>query len=444
MPKRCVIANIAKPDANKKRRAVEVDPLASHKSIVVDSLMESNLPESTKDMLKVVLPFAYEQPRHDYQNKVLDMLLDTFTNAEADLQSTVDEEQNQLNSAEEQRSNLEAAITAADAVVQEAVSKVSTSAELKAQAEESLAQASSALSAKETEHNAILAQAGKAEESKLLLEIAMTSKLELMEMIPKNPSKVASLKVQLDVLIQDRNLVNAVQLSLNKEPAERGSFDCLVLVQLDKEFIRLEQKNEAEIGEAEPSTRACQEALAALASAQEKSAQHAQEMRESHKQCVAERKSADLDLGMTKSSLKCFEKESKLWVASLETAKTAVADFQHGPMESLRVLTTGVILEPQDLAVDAQDELLEEATATATHEVQEPREVQEVGASNDVDMAQLPVEQPIPEAAEPIEAVTELPIQVDVNDEVPTAQMKLDDCPSTAPPPPELVGCAGA
>lgn len=437
MPKRCVIANIAKPDANKKRRAVEVDPLASHKSNVVDSLMESNLPESTKDMLKVVLPFAYEQPRHDYQNKVLDMLLDTFTNAEADLQSTVDEEQNQLNSAEEQRSNLEASITAADAVVQEAVAKVSTSAEIKGQAEEALASASSALSAKETEHNAILAQAGKAEESKLLLEIAMTSKLELMEMIPKNPSKVASLKVQLDVLIQDRNLVNAVQLSLNKEPAERGSFDCLVLVQLDKEFIRLEQKNEVEISEAEPSKRACQEALAALASAQEKSAQHAQEMRESHKQCVAERKSADLDLGMAKSSLKCFEKESKLWVANVESAKAALVEFQHGPMESLRVLTTGVILEPQDLAVDAQDEVLEEATTT--QQIQELQEVKEVEPSNDIDMAQLPVEA----VTVPVEAVT-VPCLTEAITEVPTAQLKLDDCPSTAPPPPELVGCAGA
>jgi len=395
--------------------------------------MQSNLPESAKDMLKVVLPFAYEQPRHDHQSKVLDMVLDTFTKAVADLQGVVECGQQQLNSADEQRSNHDAAIIAAEAVVQEAGSKVSMSADLKAQAEEALAQASSALSVKESENGALLAQASKAEESKLLLELAVTSKLELMDMMPKSPPKVASLKTQLDALIQDKNLVNAVQLSLNKEPAERGPFDCLVLEQLDKEFIRLQQTLEVQIREAEPCKIACQEALATLASAQEQGAQHAQEMREAHKQCVGERKSADLELGMSKSSLKCFEKESKQWVASLESAKAALAEFQHGPMESLRVLTTGVILEPQDLEVDAQDkveddEAVNQVQVDAQDEVEDDEavnQVQEVAVSNDVDMSQLPVEQQTLEDAQPIET-------------------KLDDCSSSAPPPPELVGCAGA
>jgi len=444
--KRCVVAV---HDSNKKRR--EEDPLAAHKGNVLESVLDSDLPEGSKDMLKVLLPFAYGQPRHEHQNKVLDMVLETFARRETDLQGDVAEKQKQVEMSEQQRTDLNAAIAAAEAVVQEASLKVATSADLKSQSEEALAQACNAHNTKQSEHNTLVCLGNKAEETKLLLELAFTSKAELVDLTPKNASKVASFKSQLDVLVQDKNLVTAVQLSLGKEPTERGPFERLVLEQLDKELSRIQENIEREIAESEPAKTASQDALTSLAAVQQQAAQHAEEMRDSHKQCVAERKEAEVDLGVAKSSMKCFEKESKQIAADLEVAQAALLEFQHGPMESLRLLTTGTTLEPQEPVAEVLEEpvaevleepvteVLQEPVAEVVGDVvdQKADDVQPVvEQSDDVNMAQ--------EAAPTELPATELPVDAAEDVVVPEASLKVDECASVAPPPPELVGCAGA
>jgi len=272
-----------------------------------------------------------------------------------------------------------------------------------------------------------------------------------VDLTPKNASKVASFKSQLDVLVQDKNLVTAVQLSLGKEPTERGPFERLVLEQLDKELSRIQENIEREIAESEPAKTASQDALTSLAAVQQQAAQHAEEMRDSHKQCVAERKEAEVDLGVAKSSMKCFEKESKQIAADLEVAQAALLEFQHGPMESLRLLTTGTTLEPQEPVAEVLEEpvaevleepvteVLQEPVAEVVGEVvdQKADDVQPVvEQSDDVNMAQ--------EAAPTELPATELPVDAAEDVVVPEASLKVDECASVAPPPPELVGCAGA
>jgi len=390
----------AAPVANKKQKVTKVhqvvDPAVAKKEMILKVLQDSELPSGVKDMFKVMLPFALQTPRHQYQDDLLGMISSQLTSTEADLVTICGEKQQKVSSSADQRVGLEAEIVASTEVLDSASSDLSLAFDTKQQTELSLNEASSLFSERERVHDEVVARVGASAGTKLELELAISSKVELdLPEVPERQAKLASFKTQIESLVQDSNLNNAVLMSLGKEPDARGTFDTMVLQQLDSELMKLLETVTHDIETGDEEQVKSQESLAAGERALENARTVQQDATTAHKEALGCKKNADAALTAATKKLREFEKEVRQWTAELATANDSLTAFQSGPLAALEELSAEPVEEVA--AVEAEAEVSEESAEPVEEvaAVEAEAEVSEesVGAVDDATSAAQAVEQ---------------------------------------------------
>jgi len=332
-----------------------VDPSVAKKQLILNVLQESDLPGGVKDMFRVMLPFAFQTPRHQYQDDLLGMVSSQLKASEADLVAVCDEAQQKVSAAADERVGLEAEIVASTAGLESASHDLSLAFDTKQQTEVSLNEASSLFSDLERAHNEVVARVGAAAGTKMELEIAISSKMELdLPEAGERQTKLAAFKTKIESLVQDSNLSNAVLMSLAKEPEARGTFDAMVVQQLDAELTKLLEKVTNDIATGDEDQVKSQEAFTAGELAFEKSRTVQQDAATAHKEALAFKKSADATLSSASKKLREFEKEVKQWTADFASATDSLQAFQTGPLVALEELSAEPVEEVPEVEAEAE------------------------------------------------------------------------------------------
>jgi len=319
----------------------------------------------------------------------------------------VSEKEEKVSSSADQRVALEAEIVASTAAVESASSDLSQAFNTKQQSELSLNEASSLFSERERAHNEVVARLGAAAGTKLELELAISSKLELDVLKgPERQAKLASFKTQIESLVKDSNLSNAVLMngnllsrhranllsSLGKESEARGTFDTMVLQLLDSDLTKLLEQFTHDIESGDEEQVKSQESLAAGELAFENARTVQQEASTAHKETFVCKKNADATLSAASKKLREFEKEVRQWTADLATANDSLMAFQNGPLVALEELSAVPVEEVA--AIEAEAEASEESAGAVDETTSTPQAVEET-VPQDVSMAPADVALPV-------------------------------------------------
>merc|ERR1712238_140150 len=182
-------------------------------------------------------------------------------------------------------------------------------------------------------------------------------------------TKLAALKTKIESLVQDSNLSNAVLMSLAKEPEARGTFDAMVVQQLDAELTKLLEKVTNDIATGDEDQVKSQEAFTAGELAFEKSRTVQQDAATAHKEALAFKKSADATLSSASKKLREFEKEVKQWAADFASATDSLQAFQTGPLVALEELSAEPVEEVPEVEAEASEESADAMNVETTAEV---------------------------------------------------------------------------
>jgi len=235
----------------------------------------------------------------------------------------------------------------------------------------------------------VVARIGAAAGTKLELELAISSKVELdLPEVQERQTKLASFKTQIGSLVQDSNLSNAVLMSLGKEAEARGAFDTMVLQQLDSELTKLLEKVTHDIATGDEEQVKSQEALTAGELAFQSARTVQQDATTAYKEALGCKKNADAALAAASKKLREFEKEVKQWTADLATANDSLTAFQNGPLVALEELSAEPVEE-----VEAEAEVSEESAGAVDDAT--TAEVVEETVTQDVTMAPANVACPV-------------------------------------------------
>merc|ERR1712046_31266 len=213
-------------------------------------------------------------------------------------------------------------------------------------AEQSLSEFNSAFTEAENKHNEVAARIGAADSTKMQLELAISSKAELdVPDAPDRPAKIASFKTQIESLVKEQSLRTAVLLSQAKQPTERGSFDTMVLHQLETELQKLLEKAEGDLASGDDEQAKSKDALAAAEAALESAKTVHEDAASSHKEAVARKKGVASASAAAAKKLRDFDKELKQWTADVVSAEESLKEFQNGPLVAFEELSVDAVPE---------------------------------------------------------------------------------------------------
>lgn len=154
-------------------------------------------------------------------------------------------------------------------------------------------------------------------------------------------AKSSDFAARMKELVADCNLINAVQLSLGKPAASRGSFEQMVVKEVEEKCAKLIAGTQQETASAEEEKTKTQEALLFL----EKELETAKSLYENAQiaACNAEvsKSAADDAMKEARSGLKLFQDEEvEQRTSAVVAAQAALRTYQEVPLTALKALTT--------------------------------------------------------------------------------------------------------
>jgi DNA repair exonuclease SbcCD ATPase subunit len=360
---------------------------ASSKCATVVAQMKTfeAFPKACRTMLASIadsILTTYAADRHPFQVQALEMFAQTVAMIEADLEKKVSEAQAAVENSGTDHAAHQAAVTAAEA-------KLAGSSEEVTKLKENLA--ASASSEKDAKAALVSAQAGlqakkdelESEGSKKKdLESAKESYEELKASTQVGKDGRTSLKTLIKVLkdfgLED-TVVDALSEVLLKDPAKLGTFDKIVLEQVDAKFPEWAASVESSI-------KACESLLEELpksvADAEQQCAARADDsktLREALDTATAAASEAKTEVKEVSATLKAFEKTMPALESDLEEAKAALSSFKEGPAQAFDELKTLAAPKPVPDPVPEEPVLAETAPEEKAPE-ETPAAVPEAGA----------------------------------------------------------------
>jgi hypothetical protein len=317
----------AAKSANKK---VKMDPAFDCIIDVIGSAEELN--EHCRSMLVDMLPFSLSYPldkRHDLQTAAVKMVGETLTAKKSSLQArlTIETEKFQkLKASEEKLSTASKECETALAAQKEVVNASKRSmAEIT-----SITNASSdTLAEKRAAQKAANEKMAKDKEEKVSIESAFEAHFKVpFEQGPHYKELEPFLK-QLDL---EASLVTALPSSSAKTKDERGSFDELVLQELDKAF---NIKIAAMAAAIEKDTPALLEHSTSVEAAEKELDTHKDKQKQSASELDAalkEQQNREEALNKAKVAVEEFQPQLQALAEQVELAKTALSAFETGPL----------------------------------------------------------------------------------------------------------------
>jgi len=316
---------------NKKTK---VDPAFASVGDVI--FQAEHLPEKCRMMLVDMLPFCLNVPseqRHEVQSWAIGAVEQTFDAHKSMLESAITTEEGKLSTLKSSEGNLASAVTEAQAAL-DAQKEIVRSAKLSlAEATEVSNTASSALLEAQTAHKEGEAKLVSTKEEKATFEASFQTHFKTPMEEGASPS-FKELEPLLKNLDMEASFAKALPLSCSKSKEERGSFDEVVLQELEK-ALTAKIKSLGEVIEVE--TPASVEREAAVAAAEK----DATEKKDAQRQAVEafegaqkEQSEREAALAKAKQAVDEFQPQVDEVTGLLEKAKTMLATFETGPLST--------------------------------------------------------------------------------------------------------------
>jgi len=336
-------------------------------------MASSDFPAHVLEMLSFSIPDSLGIPkesRHAFQDEVAGMIGDVLTKQEQNLQTSVAEAGAKLEEATAQKAEREKG-------VEDAEQKLTTQEEVAAAAQTvatdaagALVAASEVLADARKDLAATAGEVSRAEAQKTLLASTLKDTYLPIKEGSAEPAKVKEglatvVRVAKDFSV-DRTLLESLTSAASKAPGDRGSFDILVLQQLDSEFQRCMAALEETIANAEPTKKEREEKVTEAAAKVEEAKSAVQESRASLEAAKTAQGQALAAKREASKALQQCGPEIKQAGVKVESAKASLEDFRGGPVAAYKALLEYTLAVPEQ----AKPEAPAEAGAPAEKEVQ--------------------------------------------------------------------------
>jgi len=353
----------AKVAAKKTKVEAKADPAFTS---VGDAVMEAEqIPERVREMLVEMLPFSLKfasDERHELQDMAVDMVEQTLHAKKSTLAATAATEDGALATLKASESTLGATVTSADAAV--AAQKDVVEAKKTALEEATAAEKASAESLKtqQADDKAAKAALETMQKDKTAIDSAFA---EHFPPIQEGEGKAHLKKLEpfLKKIEIESTLLTALPSTCAKSKEKRGTFDHLVLQELDKAFnAKIAALGEAIVAEGPSSAQreASVQAAEKDNDAKKAAREHAASESEAANKDLSDREAA---LANAKKNMDEFQPQVDEVTARLSDARVALANFEAGPLTNFASFKTRVAAVPEESPKKEPEPVAEEAPA---------------------------------------------------------------------------------
>jgi len=342
---------VSKEPTPKQRRKSDVDPLAAKRSSVAKALRGAKaLPQDVRDMLVDVLGdiLTGEVPaeRHAFQEEVIGFVKEALDGVETGLTANVAECETTISTADEERTRRELVKEEAVKVASEKELAVNLAKEELGSILETLNAARGNLGDMAIKHQEAQTQAAKVKEDQQKLEQLASAVLGPLKdgTVEKGKvlkERVKELGVGFTELGGESSMKDAVVITLAKEPEARGTFDTLVVHQIDGWFATKKESLSAAVAEAQPGVDAAAAAVTAAEGVRDAEFAKRQEAEVKLSDAKAQLNTANSDV---KSAAAAIAEHARIMAGAstaLEKAKQQLVTFREGPLADFEELRAG-------------------------------------------------------------------------------------------------------
>eukprot|EP00928_Gymnodinium_smaydae_P042144 TRINITY_DN2841_c0_g2_i1.p1 TRINITY_DN2841_c0_g2~~TRINITY_DN2841_c0_g2_i1.p1 ORF type:complete len:394 (-),score=119.49 TRINITY_DN2841_c0_g2_i1:364-1494(-) len=339
------------PKASLKRPAATADAKGAGQkrqkqqkdcAVVAAALEKADLPPHVRQMVKSLVPHALSvcvEERHGYQVKAVEFIGEVLAGIEAALNEASKNADAAVASLDDEKVRREQAVVSG---AKDLAAKKSDAAMREAELVEAgtkADKASETLKTRQNEAKAILASHTRTAGVKESLEALIQQTLQPMREAAATAKAIGMLIKQARELgIHDNSLLQAVQHSFIKEPANRGDFDTEVWRNLDAALTARLQALDAELASMAPE-KAKHEQAVAEAQQTHGEVRGSQSMaRTAVADAAAEVKAAQKGLQDAEKALKNFAVDAKRAQEKMSEAKRELAAFGEGALATFKLL----------------------------------------------------------------------------------------------------------
>jgi septal ring factor EnvC (AmiA/AmiB activator) len=315
-------------------KKTKVDPALA---LVMDTVKKANhLPEQCRVMLSSMLPFSLapaSEERGEAQQKVVNMVEETLQTLNKDIASQVSAEEGKLEESKNSMAELVAAVTAAEAQLAEQTASTEAAQAALSEATEAKGNSFTVLEAKKLEHKTSSDNLASMQKEKSDLEEAFQAHF-LAPMENGSGPSYKELKPFLAKMNLEASLYNTLPGACAKSSEDRGSFDTVILQQLEQ-AIRGKISSLTESVTAETQVVAQHEAAVAEAQQDHESKFAVQfAATEASTKATQEKASCEKVLSQSNEAVSAFRLELEAITQSVELVKEKLAGFESGPLNN--------------------------------------------------------------------------------------------------------------
>jgi len=355
------------PAAKKAKVTATVDPAFA---TVSDAIMGAEqLPDRVRAMLVEMMPFSLKfasDERHELQSMAVDMLDKALTAKKDALTATAVETEGNLAGLKASEANLGTNVTDSEAALaaQKDVVEAKTNAQADAHGDHNFC--SNMLSTKRTEQKTGEKKFVEMQKDETAISAAFKEHFPPME---EGESKAHYKKLEpfLKKLSLEATLLTALPSCCSKTKEQRGSFDLLVLVELDKAFkAQIAALGAAVVAEG---PAAAERTNATDAAEKDHEVKNTALVTAKAELIAAKKELGDREAALKNAKAAVVEFAPKLeeMTGQLSEARQVSADFEAGPFANFNTLKSRVAAAPEE--PPAEEAPAEEAPAEAAMEV---------------------------------------------------------------------------
>jgi len=347
--------------------------------------LKSATEKHVADMFIEMLPFVFVQPRHQYQEGVLDMMSSILTEHETHLRSQVTLHEGFVAGADQEKANREQAITDAEAAVAAKVEELQAANSTLETCKSELDSAKASLSAAEKERDATASKNSEAGANKETLELALEVKQKLdagIEDDTERQREANQLHKLLSPILEDKNMLNAMQLSFCKTKEKLEAFDTMVITCVDAEMKKSQEAVKTILAETDTSQKAADDKVTACQASVDQCAEALTKAKEGVSQAKSAKHETDVSLKTAKSKLNALKGEVKESKANLENSTQTLSEFVDGALSNFNELRHGPkVEEKQDVVEEpaaqeaSTDAAMEPPQEFPKEDIEKPQEV---------------------------------------------------------------------
>eukprot|EP00933_Yihiella_yeosuensis_P029744 TRINITY_DN23371_c0_g1_i1.p1 TRINITY_DN23371_c0_g1~~TRINITY_DN23371_c0_g1_i1.p1 ORF type:complete len:400 (+),score=152.27 TRINITY_DN23371_c0_g1_i1:97-1296(+) len=350
----------------------------------------NTLTDDVRKMLIAMIPDGVCTPtndRHQVQDVAVRMLDEVYQSITDKMQAEIDAETSQLSSVEARKSELEAKISEAEGALKAAIEVTTARKNSLAEATEVVQNAKSTLAEKEKEQLEKDGAHMKAKSDHAALEAALSvdfrvlrdGDVESPEQAKTHYEKLESIVSTLGI---EQSLLIALPACMKKTPSERGSFDTMVVAQLQEALGEKVLALAAVVAEGAPAAAIFQAAVDTAKSALDTAKEAQQAAAQTFNEAGELQKERENEDKAAKAALKEYEPEYRQASAARDDKVDQLQNFKDYNVSCFDLLRNREELNPAKKAKTSAEPSPEEAVARAADELRQAAamEAAEAGA----------------------------------------------------------------